>query len=71
MGYLVTKCGIEANIDQIKAIMGMRFLRTMKEIQSLTGTLVVFSQFLSRSTNKCKPFFTAIKKSKGLLWLKL
>lgn len=66
LGYLVTKRGIEANLDQIKANMEMRSPRTMKEIHSLTGKAAALNWFLSRSTDKCKPFFTAIKKSK--LW---
>lgn len=37
LGYIVTKQGIEANPDQIKAILEMRSPRTVKEIQSLIG----------------------------------
>lgn len=67
LGCLVTKHGIEANPNQIKAIMETSSLRTTKEIHSLTERAVVISHFLSCSTDKCKPFFITIKKSKGLL----
>lgn len=67
LGCLVTKHGIEANPNQIKAIMETSSPRTIKEIHSLMEKTVAISQFLSRSTDKCKPFFIKIKKSKNLL----
>lgn len=67
LGYMVTKRGIEANPYQIKAIIEMRSPKIMKEIQSLTRKAAVLNRFLSRSTDKCKPFVMAIKKSKGLV----
>lgn len=56
LGYLVTKCEIEANTDQINAIMDIKSPRTIKNIQSLTGRVMALSRFLSRSTDKCKSF---------------
>lgn len=40
----------------------------MKEIQSLIGRAIALSLFFSRSIDKYKPFFSTIKKIKGLLW---
>lgn len=65
LGYMVTKQGIEANPDQIKAILEIRSPRTIKERKILTGRAAVLSRFISRSTDICKPFFTAIKKKQG------
>lgn len=68
LGYLVTKPRIEANPNQIKVILEMRSPRTIKEMHSLIGRAVALSRFLSRSTDKFKPFFTIIKKRVGFFW---
>lgn len=57
LGYLVTKRGIDANPNQIREINEMKSPMTMKEIQSLTRKVAALSRFLSRSTDKYKPFF--------------
>ncbi|KAI5317771.1 hypothetical protein L3X38_037478 [Prunus dulcis] len=62
LGYLVTKRGIEAFPHQIKAILEMKSPSIVKEIQSLTGRAAALNQFFSRFTDKCKPFFKALKK---------
>ncbi|KAI5335482.1 hypothetical protein L3X38_025615 [Prunus dulcis] len=62
LGYLVTQRGIEAHPRQIKAILEMMSPSTVKEIQSLTGRAAALNRFLSRSTDKCRPFFKALKK---------
>ncbi|KAI5333080.1 hypothetical protein L3X38_023210 [Prunus dulcis] len=62
LGYLVTQRGIEAHPRQIKAILEMKLPSTVKEIQSLTGRAAALNRFLSRSTDKCRPFFKALKK---------
>ncbi|XP_034200611.1 uncharacterized protein LOC117615606 [Prunus dulcis] len=62
LGYLVTQRGIEAHPRQIKAILEMKSPSTVKEIQSLTGRAATLNRFLSRSTDKCRPFFETLKK---------
>ncbi|CAL2260095.1 unnamed protein product [Prunus armeniaca] len=68
LGYLVTQRGIEAHPRQIKAILEMKSPSTVKEIQSLTGRAAALNRFLSRSTDKCKPFFKALKKGQRDKW---
>ena len=41
----------------------MKSPTTIKEVQILNGRLVALNYFLSISTDKCKPFFLAIKKN--------
>ena len=41
----------------------MKSLTCVKKVQILSGRLAALNQFFSRSTNKCKPFFQAIKKN--------
>ena len=68
LGYLVTQRGIEAHPKQIRAILEMKSPTTLKEIQSLTGRAAALNCFLSRSTDRCKPFFKAIKRAQRDKW---
>ena len=68
LGYMVTHRGIEVNPDQIKAINNLRSLRNLKEVQKLTGMAAALNKFISRSANRCRPFFLLINKWKGFKW---
>ena len=68
LGYMVTHKRIEVNIDQIKAINNLQSPRNPKEVQKLTGMVVALNRFISRSADKCKPFFLLINKWKGFEW---
>ncbi|KAI5333308.1 hypothetical protein L3X38_023439 [Prunus dulcis] len=68
LGYLVTQRGIEAHPRQIKAILEMKSPSTVKEIRSLTGRAAALNRFLSKSTDKCRPFFKALKKGQKDKW---
>ncbi|KAI5335054.1 hypothetical protein L3X38_025187 [Prunus dulcis] len=46
----------------------MKSASTVKEIQCLTGRATALNQFLSRSTNKCRLFFKALKKRQRDKW---
>ena len=70
LGYMVTHKGIEVNPDQIKAITNMRTPRNPKEVQKLTGIAAALNRFISRSTNRCRPFFLLINKWKNFEWTK-
>ena len=55
LGYLVTHRGIEVNPDQIVAL-------------QLIGMTTALNRFISRSTDRCRPFFQLLKKWKGFQW---
>ena len=57
LGYMVTHRGIEVNFDQIKAINNLQPPQNPKEVQRLTGMTATLNQFISRSTDRCRPFF--------------
>ena len=63
LGFMVSQRGIEANPDKIKAILEKQPPKTTKEIQRLTGRVTVLNRFVSRSTDKCLPFFKTLKKA--------
>ncbi|KAK0594628.1 hypothetical protein LWI29_011211 [Acer saccharum] len=68
LGFQVHQRGIEVNPEKIKALEEMASPRTLKDAQRLTGCLTSLNRFIAKSTNRCAPFFRAIKKGKGLEW---
>jgi hypothetical protein len=63
LGYMVSSRGIEANPEKIRAILEMQSPKTTKQLQQLTGRLAALNQFISRSTDKCLPFFKILRKA--------
>ena len=65
---MVTHKGIEINPDQIKAINNLLTPRNPKEVQNLTGMAAALNKFISRSVDRCRPFFLLINKWKNYEW---
>ena len=63
LGFIVNHRGIEANPDKIKAVLDMPPPSSIKEVQRLIGRIAALSQFVSRASNKCRPFFQVLKKA--------
>ena len=64
LGYMVTHRGIEVNPHQIKAINNLQPPRNPKEVHKLTRMIAVLNRFISRSVDKCRPFFLLLHKWK-------
>ncbi|KAL5548489.1 hypothetical protein UlMin_003720 [Ulmus minor] len=67
-GFMVNHRLIEANPVKIQALLDMESPRKVKEVQSLTGLVVALNRFISRATDKCQPFFRALRKGKDFSW---
>ena len=65
---MITERGIEANPEKIEAIRRMKPQTTRKGVQKLTGRLASLNRFISKSAEKCLPFFKALKGSGNLEW---
>ena len=61
LGYIVSRRGIEANPEKIKALLEMKSPRRIKEVQSLTGRIAALTRFVSKATDKCS---TVLQSSK-------
>ncbi|GKV35946.1 hypothetical protein SLEP1_g44141 [Rubroshorea leprosula] len=57
LGFMVSLRGIEVNLEKIRAIVEMKPPKSMKDIQRLTGRVVALHRFISKSADKCLPFF--------------
>jgi len=64
LGFIVNARGIEANPTQISALREMRPPRTKRELQSLNGKIAALNRFISKATDRCLPFFDALRKGK-------
>ena len=69
LGFIVNHRGIEANPAKIQALMEMKSPTCVKQDQSLTGRIAALNRFVSKSSDRCKEFFAAIKKiGKDFVW---
>jgi hypothetical protein len=63
LGFMVSQRGIEANPEKVSSVLGMQSPQTTKQLQQLTGRIAALNRFISRSTDKCLPFFKILKKA--------
>ena len=68
LGYMVTHRGIEVNPDQISAINSLQPPQNPKEVQKITGMMAALNRFISRSAERCRPFFLLLHKWKEFQW---
>ncbi|GKV48676.1 hypothetical protein SLEP1_g55478 [Rubroshorea leprosula] len=61
LGFMVSRRGIEVNPEKIRAIAEMKLPKSMKDIQRLTGRVVALHRFISKSADKCLPFFKIMR----------
>ena len=68
LGYMVTHRGIEANPDQIRAVQDLEVPTKSKELQKLAGMAAALNQFISKSSDRMKPFFQLLRKKAAFEW---
>ncbi|XP_074289008.1 uncharacterized protein LOC141614152 [Silene latifolia] len=61
--------GIEASIEQIKAVLQLESPEKPKDVQSLPGKVAALSRFISRSLDKCRLFYDILRKSQKFEWI--
>ncbi|KAL0328211.1 UNVERIFIED_CONTAM: Retrovirus-related Pol polyprotein from transposon opus [Sesamum calycinum] len=70
LGYMISKRGIEVNLEKINAIMDMSPLKSIREVQKLVGRLAVLNRFISRSADKSLHFFKILCGVAKFEWTK-
>lgn len=68
LGYIVTQRGIEVNPNQIVAIVELPLPKNTRELQRLTGRITAFNYIISRSTDKCLPFYQLLRANQKFVW---
>ena len=60
---------LKSTLDQIKAICNLQPPRNPKEVQKLTRMTAALNRFISRFTDRCRPFFQLLHKWNGFEWI--
>ena len=68
LGYMVSGKGIEPNPEKVEAILSMPEPTCVRDVQRLTGRVVALNRFMSRSAEKCLPFFKKLRKVPNFEW---
>ena len=63
LGFMVSRRGVEANLDKVRAIMEMALTKNINEVQSLNDGVAALNHFISRAMDKCLPFFKGLRKA--------
>ena len=63
LGFMVSQRRIKVNPKKIKAILEMPSPKFVKKIPRLVSRIATLNRFISRSTDKCLPFFRLLKNS--------
>lgn len=63
LSFVVTQRGIKSNLKKIQALINMKSLATIKDVQSLAGRVVTLNRFISKVTDKFILFFKTLKKA--------
>ncbi|XP_022158414.1 uncharacterized protein LOC111024904 [Momordica charantia] len=58
----------QANPEKIKTVLEMEAPKTLKQLQCLNGRIAALNRFVSRSTDKCLPFFKFLRKKGSFEW---
>ena len=70
LGFLLSERGIEANPEKRAAILALRSLANVKEVQQLTGRMAALSRFVSASGETGHPYFQCLKRKNRFVWTK-
>jgi hypothetical protein len=61
LGNIISRHGIEANLEKIEAVTKMKLPTCIKDTQQLTGCMAALSRFISQLGKKGLPFFKLLK----------
>jgi hypothetical protein len=68
LGYLVSRRGIKANPDKIKAIDEIQAPQRVKDIQRLNSCITALGRFISRLGERALPLFKLLKRPGAAQW---
>jgi ribonuclease HI len=68
LGFIVSKRGIEANLEKIAAIANIGPIKDLKGVQRVMGCLAALSRFISRLGEKGLPLYRLLRKTERFTW---
>jgi hypothetical protein len=69
LGFIVSECGIEANLEKIMTITRMGPIQNVKRVQRITRCLVSLSRFISCLDKRGLPLYCILKKTDQFVWI--
>ena len=70
LGFLLTQRRINVSQDQVRAFRNLPQPKSLKDIEKLTRRVAALGKFISRSTEKCLPFYNLLRGNKKFVWEK-
>jgi len=64
LGCIVSAKGIDPNQDKVQAVLNMKILENIKDVQKLIGRLAALNRFISKLAERSLPIFQALKGTK-------
>ena len=67
-------CKYKMKLNPVKCVFGVHFGKFLgfmvmcKDVQSLIGHIAVLNRFILKATDKCQPFFHALRKGNDFVW---
>ncbi|RDX64711.1 Retrovirus-related Pol polyprotein from transposon 17.6, partial [Mucuna pruriens] len=68
LGFILTERGIEANPEKCQAVVNIRSLPSVKEVQQFMGRITTLSRSISRVVETIIPIFGTLKKGGNFVW---
>ena len=68
LGHMISYNGVEANSDQVSALLNLQPPKDAKQVQRLTRMIATLGRFISHSADRCRPFFQLLGKKRKFLW---
>jgi hypothetical protein len=68
LGCMVSKRGIQANPQKIKALRRMHPPSNRKEVQRLTSRIASLNRFISKAAERSLPFFKVLRANSVFQW---
>lgn len=65
---MLSKRGIELNLDKCRAILEMQTPNIVKDIKKLNGHLAILMMFVAKLVEKALPFFKILKRDRKFNW---
>lgn len=65
---MVNNRGIEANPENVQAILDVQRPTNLKELQKLTGMVAALNRFIYKYSDRCTPLYKALKITKESTW---
>jgi hypothetical protein len=69
LGYIVSRRGIDPNLEKVSAITKMKPPESLHDVQKLTGCMAALSRFISQLGIRRLPFFKLLKKQDKFQWI--